>query len=93
MIIYEISDIWIVILLSVLNLFLTGLVFVKISRFFAIVNAIIMCSYSIPLYYNLLFYSSGGIGLVWWFYLLIALLIHLFVLLIYLTIKFIKRRF
>lgn len=85
------SDIWFLILLLIINLLLLGFA-LKFNRKVGGINAIILLFYSIPLYYNLIYNSSGGIGLLWWCCLLILHTFHCFVLLAYIIIKWIKRK-
>jgi hypothetical protein len=47
------------------------------------INTAIHVIYSSCLFYGLLYKSQGGSGLVWWFYLLVALTVHWLVILIY----------
>lgn len=57
------------------------------SRIFGGINMILFCLYNSILYYHLIYDSSGGTGLVWWFYLLVLSGCHMLALLIYFVIK------
>lgn len=83
------GDIWILFLLLVINLLLIGCT-IKINRYIGVINVIILLIYSIPLFY-ILFNSTGGMGLVWWFYLLVILTSQNIVLFSYIIFKWIKK--
>ena len=84
------DDIWILFLLLVINLLLIGCT-IKINRVIGAINVIILLFYSIPLFY-ILFNSTGGMGLVWWFYLLVIIISQSIVLFSYIIFKWIKKR-
>lgn len=83
------GDIWILFLLLVINLLLIGCT-IKINRYIGVINVIILLIYSIPLFY-ILFNSTGGMGLVWCFYLLVILTSQNIVLFSYIIFKWIKK--
>jgi hypothetical protein len=72
-------------LASIVCFFLIILTF-RHSRKFGGVNMLLFCLYNSILYYHLIYDSSGGAGLVWWFCLLVVSGCHMLALLIYFVI-------
>jgi len=56
------------------------------NRKFGGFNMILFCLYNSVLYYHLIYNSSGGTGLVWWFFLLVLSGCHMLGLLIYFVV-------
>ena len=63
----------------------------KFSRYFAIINLIVLLSYSTIMYYGLFYKSEEGGALVWWFYLVSLTAIQIVIIGIYLVIKIFKK--
>lgn len=57
-----------------------------------ILSSIVLFGYSLPLYYLFFFRSEHGVGLTWWFYLLVLNLIYILSTAIHLIFKYIKGR-
>jgi hypothetical protein len=71
--------------------FLFILVSFKFSKQFAIVNLILFFLYSTILYYNLVYNSAYGSGLVWWSYAILLTVLQILIVGIYLGIKFFSK--
>ena len=78
----------IIVLLLVLLCATLIIVFGKVNgKKKALLHCIVFMDYTIPLLYNLHYNGSGGSSLVWLFYLIITLLLHIIFLLIAITKK------
>ena len=80
------------ILLFVISLLTIGsiIISIKFNKWFAVINGIVFITYSVYLYYGLFFDLGNGTALAWWFYLIVFTILQLLIVLIYLTIKWIK---
>jgi hypothetical protein len=59
----------------------------RINKRLMLINGVIALLYSLSFYYKLFYDSSEGRGLVWWFYHLIFIGLHLIVLILLLILK------
>ena len=77
---------------SIAILVILIMIAIRVDKRFGVTNASIFITYSLLQLYGLYFEGQDGISLVWWFYLLLITWVHTVIVVIYLVIRFMKRK-